>query len=82
MQRSTPDWLPFRPGSSFWVPPRSPKSLNVVDLVSKLANPMTEEEQLSLTTVRGWPSSEFFVQGMAFTGLFYLFTIFIVLLIG
>lgn len=60
VQKSTPDWLPFVPGSSFWVPPRR-RPVNVVDLVGKLARPLTyeEEENLSFATVRGWPSFEF-----------------------
>ncbi|KAL5537422.1 hypothetical protein UlMin_045717 [Ulmus minor] len=35
-------------------------------LVEKLANPLTEEESMSTTTVRGWPSSEYFIQGLLF----------------
>ncbi|XP_030535717.1 uncharacterized protein LOC115744602 [Rhodamnia argentea] len=60
VQKSTPDWIPFVPGSSFWVPPRR-RPVNVVDLVGKLARPLTfeEEENLSFATVRGWPSFEF-----------------------
>ncbi|KAJ4963517.1 hypothetical protein NE237_023456 [Protea cynaroides] len=62
VRRSAPDWLPFVPGSSYWVPPRRRPS-GFLDLVGKLANPLTEEELLSLTTVRGWPSSAYFVEG-------------------
>lgn len=63
VQKSTPDWLPFVPGSSFWVPPRiSP--VKFVDLIGKLADQLSEEECLSLATDRGWPCSEFFVGGM------------------
>ncbi|KAF8389430.1 hypothetical protein HHK36_026125 [Tetracentron sinense] len=63
VRKSAPDWLPFIPGSSYWVPPRK-RPYGIVDLVGKLANPMTEEETFSLTTVRGWPSSDYFVDGM------------------
>ncbi|XP_059640353.1 uncharacterized protein LOC132282630 [Cornus florida] len=59
-KRSAPDWLPFVPGSSYWVPPRRP-SYGIADLVQKLANTLTEEEVMSLTNVRGWPSSAYFV---------------------
>ncbi|XP_039118498.1 uncharacterized protein LOC120254465 [Dioscorea cayenensis subsp. rotundata] len=62
VRRAAPDWLPFRPGSSYWVPPR-PTSLGLVELVEKLANPMSEEERLSFSSVRGWPSLDYFVQG-------------------
>ncbi|KAJ0985160.1 hypothetical protein J5N97_003516 [Dioscorea zingiberensis] len=63
VRRSAPDWLPFRPGSSYWVPPKK-RSLGLVQLVGKLANPMTEEESLSFTSVRGWPSFAYFVEGV------------------
>lgn len=60
--KSTPDWLPFIPGSSFWVPPRiSPMKL--VDLVEKLADQLSDEETLALISGRGWPSSQFFLKG-------------------
>ncbi|XP_043714293.1 uncharacterized protein LOC122662655 [Telopea speciosissima] len=62
VRRSAPDWLPFIPGSSYWVPPRRRPS-GLLELVGKLANPLTEEESLALTTVRGWPSSQYFVEG-------------------
>ncbi|GMH03142.1 hypothetical protein Nepgr_004981 [Nepenthes gracilis] len=62
VRRSAPDWLPFLPGSSYWVPPK-PRAQNIVELVGKLTNPLTEEEGLSLTTVRGWPSSSYFLEG-------------------
>lgn len=65
MRRAAPDWLPFLPGSSYWVPPpRSASgSLGIAHLVEKLANPLSDEESLSTSTVRGWPSSDYFVEG-------------------
>ncbi|OUZ99220.1 hypothetical protein BVC80_8967g26 [Macleaya cordata] len=62
VRRSAPDWLPFIPGSSYWVPPRK-RPHGLVELMGKLANPLTEEENLSLSTVRGWPSSSYFFDG-------------------
>ncbi|WVZ87035.1 hypothetical protein U9M48_033736 [Paspalum notatum var. saurae] len=68
VRRAAPDWLPFVPGASYWVPPM-PRSLGVADLLSgsvyaaRGAAPMTEEEALSFTTVQGWPSAEYFVEG-------------------
>ncbi|KAG7966090.1 hypothetical protein I3843_08G032700 [Carya illinoinensis] len=62
VQKSTPDWLPFVPGSSFWVPPR-PGTSKVIDLVGKLANQLNQEESLSITSLRGWPCSSFFLSG-------------------
>ncbi|GMY35252.1 hypothetical protein FCV25MIE_30494 [Fagus crenata] len=59
VQKSTPDWLPFVPGSSFWVPPR-PGTSKVLDLVGKLADQLNPEQSLSLSTSRGWPCSSFF----------------------
>ncbi|CAL0320314.1 unnamed protein product [Lupinus luteus] len=57
VKKSTPDWLPFVPGSSFWVPPRTSPS-NVVDFVHTFSH----EETLSLVTLQGCPSSKFFMQ--------------------
>ncbi|CAJ1975854.1 unnamed protein product [Sphenostylis stenocarpa] len=61
VKKATPDWLPFVPGSSFWVPPR-PSPSNVVDLVHKLTR---EDERPHdsplLSTIRGWPSSNFYI---------------------
>ncbi|KAL1321137.1 hypothetical protein HN51_065872 [Arachis hypogaea] len=60
VRKATPDWLPFVPGSSFWVPPR-PAPSNVVDLVHKLTTEeLSAEESLSLATHHAWPSSTFF----------------------
>ena len=67
VRRSAPDWLPFLPGSSYWVPPPRSRNYGLTQLVEKLANPLTEEESMSTTTVRGWPSSEYFMQGLAFS---------------
>ncbi|KAJ0984174.1 hypothetical protein J5N97_002530 [Dioscorea zingiberensis] len=64
--RATPDWLPFRPGSSFWVPPRpcnSKNPLGLMELAGMVPNSLTHEENLSLSTVRGWPSSTYFIDG-------------------
>ncbi|XP_006659226.1 uncharacterized protein LOC102722514 [Oryza brachyantha] len=84
VRRAAPDWLPFVPGGSFWVPPmRRPHGHGVADLVSRMAAagasgaevvtgfahepevyaPMTEEEALSFSTARGWPSADYFVEG-------------------
>ncbi|GER53677.1 hypothetical protein STAS_31208 [Striga asiatica] len=60
VQRSRPDWLPFVPGGSFWVPPR-PSSYGVSDVVHRLANAPTEEENLSTVSMQGWPSSDFYL---------------------
>ncbi|KAA8535784.1 hypothetical protein F0562_030782 [Nyssa sinensis] len=63
VRRSAPDWLPFIPGSSYWVPPRRRPYSGLAELVGKLANPLNEDEAMSLTTSRGWPSSAYFVEG-------------------
>ncbi|KAF5182095.1 hypothetical protein FRX31_028319 [Thalictrum thalictroides] len=60
VRRSAPDWLPFIPGSSYWVPPRK-RPYGIVELIGKLANPLTEEETLSLSSNRGFPCSSYFV---------------------
>lgn len=68
VRRAAPEWLPFVPGASYWVPPL-PRPLGVANLLgaalytAKGDAAMTEEEALSFTTVRGWPSSAYFVGG-------------------
>ncbi|KAK9097754.1 hypothetical protein Syun_024799 [Stephania yunnanensis] len=62
LRRAAPDWLPFVPGSSYWVPPRK-RPYGIAELIGRLANPMSEDESLSLTNVRGWPSSAYFIEG-------------------
>lgn len=62
VRRATPDWLPFVPGSSFWVPPRK-RLTNVADLVAKLMNVTSEDETMSLANSRGWPSTSYFSNG-------------------
>ncbi|TVU15832.1 hypothetical protein EJB05_39372, partial [Eragrostis curvula] len=68
VRRAAPDWLPFVPGGSYWVPPL-PRPLGVGDLLgpavytSRGASVLTEEEARSFTTVRGWPSAAYFVEG-------------------
>ncbi|KAL8098735.1 uncharacterized protein LOC141687395 [Apium graveolens] len=59
VKRSAPDWLPFRPGYSYWVPPRR-DSYGIADLVNTLSNNLADDEVMSLTTSRGWPSSTLF----------------------
>ncbi|XP_022730412.1 uncharacterized protein LOC111285305 [Durio zibethinus] len=60
VQKSTPDWLPFLPGSSFWVPLPRHGSKRVSDFIEQLTNQLTHDEYLSLTTGRGWPCISFF----------------------
>lgn len=68
VRRAAPEWLPFVPGASYWVPPL-PRPLGVGNLLAgtlytaRGTAAMTEEEALSLTTVRGWPSAAYFVEG-------------------
>lgn len=64
VERSTPDWLPFVPGSSFWVPPRRNKPRRVVDLFDKLVEPIAKEDSPSLANARGWPCLDFFAKGI------------------
>ncbi|XP_022890859.1 uncharacterized protein LOC111405810 isoform X2 [Olea europaea var. sylvestris] len=60
IKRSRPDWLPFVPGASYWVPPRR-HSYGVAEIVHQLSNPLTEEQLNSLITFQGWPSSAFYL---------------------
>ncbi|XP_042415741.1 uncharacterized protein LOC122004937 [Zingiber officinale] len=49
VRRSAPDWLPFVPGSSYWVPPRS--------------NPIADEKMMPSIAARGSPSAAYFYEG-------------------
>ncbi|XP_010417497.1 PREDICTED: uncharacterized protein LOC104703224 [Camelina sativa] len=64
VRRSAPDWLPFVPGASYWVPPPRSQTHGIAKLVEKLANPISDEESISLSSVRGWPSSDYFIKGV------------------
>ncbi|KAL3528494.1 hypothetical protein ACH5RR_007816 [Cinchona calisaya] len=59
VKQSAPDWLPFVPGASYWVPPKR-RNYGIEQIVHKLANTPSDEEVMSLTTSRGWPSSAFY----------------------
>ncbi|KAL0643594.1 hypothetical protein Bca4012_041884 [Brassica carinata] len=61
VQNSTPDWLPFAPGSSFWVPPHQSTAAKIANLVDRVTNPLTEEEAFSLFSLSGSPRSSFFI---------------------
>uniref|UniRef100_A0A7N1A776 Uncharacterized protein n=1 Tax=Kalanchoe fedtschenkoi TaxID=63787 RepID=A0A7N1A776_KALFE len=69
VKRSTPAWLPFVPGGSYWVPPPgSNKSHTVADMVDKLATSLKKYQKAARSktpapTERGWPSKAYFVQG-------------------
>ncbi|EPS57500.1 hypothetical protein M569_17318, partial [Genlisea aurea] len=56
LRRAAPDWLPFLPGYSF-LPPHA-KAGRYTSLPLNFA---TEEEGISLTSPRGWPSFSFFI---------------------
>ncbi|XP_006389947.2 uncharacterized protein LOC18009121 [Eutrema salsugineum] len=64
VRRSAPDWLPFVPGASYWVPPPRSQTHGIAKLVEKLANPIGDEESISISSGRGWPSSDYFIKGV------------------
>ncbi|XP_022898781.1 uncharacterized protein LOC111412197 [Olea europaea var. sylvestris] len=79
VRRAAPDWLPFLPGYSYWVPPRSSTMRHphgMIEVIGKLTSSgvgtgkirpqldlLTEDETMSFTSARGWPSSTFFLEG-------------------
>ncbi|KAI3811468.1 hypothetical protein L1987_21192 [Smallanthus sonchifolius] len=65
VRQSAPDWLPFVPGSSYWVPPHRhrPESDGLIEVLKNITNPLTEDESMSLSSSRGWPSSAYFIEG-------------------
>ncbi|KAG0472240.1 hypothetical protein HPP92_016786 [Vanilla planifolia] len=64
VQKSAPGWLPFVPGSSYWVPPRSQNRSFALEVIKRTEKSLTEEEVLSRSSQRGWPSSSYFVEGV------------------
>ncbi|MQL85912.1 hypothetical protein Taro_018432 [Colocasia esculenta] len=63
-RQAAPDWLPFVPGASYWVPPRR-RSEGLAELLGRMSDPMSDEEVMSLTTMRGWPCAQHLVGDMA-----------------
>lgn len=66
VRRSCPEWVPFVPGSSYWVPPRGKRAMGLFELFGRISSsepPLSEDETMSLTSFRGWPSSEYFLEG-------------------
>ncbi|PKU63910.1 uncharacterized protein LOC110113205 [Dendrobium catenatum] len=63
IKKAAPGWLPFAPGASYWAPPVL-QGLSEVDIFHRPENLLTKEEKLSRTTVCGWPSSSYFVDGV------------------
>ncbi|PIN17040.1 hypothetical protein CDL12_10296 [Handroanthus impetiginosus] len=77
VRRAAPDWLPFLPGYSYWVPPRAsairahhPDSM--IELIGKLTSsgaarngglPLDSLLEEEHATPKGWPSSAFYVEG-------------------
>ncbi|KAL2533419.1 Uncharacterized protein Adt_06770 [Abeliophyllum distichum] len=67
------------PGYSYWVPPRSSTMRHphgMIEVIGKLTSSgvgarksraqfdlLTEDETMSFTSARGWPSTTFFVEG-------------------
>lgn len=75
VRQSTPDWLPFAPGSSYWVPPHRHRteSDGIIDVVTIVTNPLNEDESMSFSSSRGWPSSAYFIDGIYLILLLYVF---------
>lgn len=79
VRRTAPDWLPFLPGYSYWVPPRSTlmrnhPAVNIIgvfeDLNSsratmgrRLQDELSDDEKMSFSSTKGWPSSAIFIEG-------------------
>ncbi|KAL3644177.1 hypothetical protein CASFOL_012109 [Castilleja foliolosa] len=80
VRRAAPDWLPFLPGHSYWIPPRaesmrSHPASSMIEVIGKLAPDgaarnrglqdefLSEDEQMSLSSTKGWPSSAVFIEG-------------------
>ncbi|KAL1545964.1 hypothetical protein AAHA92_22629 [Salvia divinorum] len=62
VRRAAPDWLPFLPGHSYWVPPRAASARYTTE-PTKTHQLLSEDEQMSLLSAQGWPSSTYFIEG-------------------
>ncbi|XP_054780289.1 uncharacterized protein LOC129296281 [Prosopis cineraria] len=65
VRRSAPDWLPFYPGASYWVPPPSTPSNGLAYLLHNLTDPLAHHDSSSLASPGAWPSPSYFIQGAA-----------------
>ncbi|KAH6826585.1 hypothetical protein C2S53_020797 [Perilla frutescens var. hirtella] len=80
VRRAAPDWLPFLPGYSYFVPPRAASTRNhpaggMIEAIHRLTSYeatrnhrlhhqlLSEDEQMSLLSAKGWPSSTYFIEG-------------------
>ncbi|XP_028772005.1 uncharacterized protein LOC114729196 [Neltuma alba] len=63
VRRSAPDWLPFYPGASYWVPPPSTPSNGLANLLHNLTDPPAQQDSPPLTSPGAWPSPSYFIQG-------------------
>ncbi|KAJ0539477.1 hypothetical protein HanHA300_Chr08g0286711 [Helianthus annuus] len=56
VRQSAPDWLPFVPGSPYWVPPshrHGSESHDLFQVLKKVANPLTDDEAMAVCSSRG-----------------------------
>ncbi|GAA0152956.1 hypothetical protein LIER_44104 [Lithospermum erythrorhizon] len=74
-RRAAPDWLPFLPGYSYYVPPPTSNSqhgrfFEVLGQFSEGKNRrgslLNREETMSFSRGVGWPSSAYFIEGKGF----------------
>ncbi|KAL9260638.1 2-methoxy-6-polyprenyl-1,4-benzoquinol methylase, mitochondrial-like protein [Drosera capensis] len=70
VRRAAPDWIHFRPGTSYWVPPR-PKGTMMSRVVEIRGwgergeeEELSEEEALCLDSVNGAPCASYFIDGL------------------
>ncbi|KAL3640233.1 hypothetical protein CASFOL_015201 [Castilleja foliolosa] len=83
VRRAAPDWIPFLPGYSYWVPPRASSvrrsgaaSESMVDVIGKFSalrvkrnqrvpfDLLSEDENMSFSSTKGWPASSFYIEEM------------------
>ncbi|KAL3825616.1 hypothetical protein ACJIZ3_021645 [Penstemon smallii] len=66
VRRAAPDWLPFLPGYSYWVPPSRGSMFEKLAGVTRTQGNelLSEDEHLSSASPKGWPSSSFFIHGI------------------
>ncbi|KAG9134720.1 hypothetical protein Leryth_001033 [Lithospermum erythrorhizon] len=67
-RRAAPDWLPFLPGYSYYVPP-PPPSNSLIEVLGRLSSSQlsnsrnSRDEIMAFGTNQGWPSSDYFIEG-------------------
>ncbi|KAJ7541140.1 hypothetical protein O6H91_10G048300 [Diphasiastrum complanatum] len=57
VRKAAPDWLPFLPGSSYWIPPERESAADNGEEIPVVRLELSDDELFALLAPSGWPSS-------------------------